>query len=39
MSPGRTVLSISTQKILTSPLTFSSLISATFTVLNLIFNL
>ncbi|MPC29887.1 hypothetical protein E2C01_023139 [Portunus trituberculatus] len=39
MSPGRTAPSVATQNVLTHPSTFSSLTSATFAVLDLIFNL
>ncbi|MPC86796.1 hypothetical protein E2C01_081633 [Portunus trituberculatus] len=39
MSPGRTALHVATQNVLTPPSTFSSFSSATFVVLDLIFNL
>ncbi|MPC71501.1 hypothetical protein E2C01_065780 [Portunus trituberculatus] len=38
-STGRTALSLATQNILTPPSTFSTLTSATFRVLDIIFNL
>ncbi|MPC42166.1 hypothetical protein E2C01_035780 [Portunus trituberculatus] len=39
MSPGRTALLLATQNVLALPSTFPSLISATFAVFDLIFNL
>ncbi|MPC35443.1 hypothetical protein E2C01_028865 [Portunus trituberculatus] len=39
MSPGRTLLSMATKNVLIPPSTFSSLTSATFATLDLIFNL